>query len=216
MTDSFMLATRIPMTREDFELWLDTPAPGRDAIANPEAMFDGWFWDGRVADSEWESADVGRTPREFFAERVQEACAGTSTACVVVYSEGALEAYLFDVGYVTERVHTALLLFAAAVGLESAAEESRVLFWAETSGSLREADWRGWLSVLSVGKEGARFPGVVDLSGAVDGLRAVEERFFAMVERLAEDEESWDWDSALLFHTDTPRDQSFVDPGVLA
>ncbi|WP_431967384.1 hypothetical protein [Nocardia sp. bgisy134] len=216
MTDSFMLATRIPMSREGFERWLDTPAPGPDAIANPEAMFDGWFWDGRRAGSEWESAVVGRTPRRFFAGRVRESCAGRPHDTVLLHRDGALEAYLFHLGYVESSVHTALLMFAAAGAFRTEPGEDAVLFWAETSGGLPDPDWDGWLSVLSVGDSGARFSGAIDLTAAVTGLRPVENRFFGMVERLAEEEESWGDDSDGPYRTAAPRDPSFVDPAVLA
>ena len=90
-----------------------------------------------------------------------------------------------------------------------------MLFWAETGGNLRDAD-DGWLAVLSVGKSEARFVSERDLTDTVAGLRPVESRFFDMIERLGEEEESWDWESGRDFHTATPRDPAFVDPAVLA
>ncbi|MGW1714841.1 hypothetical protein [Streptomyces sp. NPDC002156] len=36
-----------------------------------------------------------------------------------------------------------------------------------------------------------------------------------MVERLSDEEESWDWDSDEESHTNTPRDPAFTDPSVL-
>ncbi|WP_283137439.1 hypothetical protein [Rhizohabitans arisaemae] len=215
MSDSFMLATRIPMTREGFERWLDTPAPDPGAIANPGDMFDGWFWNGRRADTEWGSAEVGVTPRDFFGGLVVRACSGASSVGVLLHREDALEAYLFHLGYAESTVHTALLMFAAAGAFKSEPAEDTVLFWAEAGGSLRDARWDGWLAVLSVGKDGARFTGTVDLADPIAGLRSVEDRFFAMVDRLAEEEESWDSDSGAPYRTDTPRDPAFTDPAVL-
>ncbi|MCX5166591.1 hypothetical protein [Streptomyces antibioticus] len=42
---SFMLATRIPMSRDGFDEWLRTPLPGPDIIENPSAMYTGWAVD---------------------------------------------------------------------------------------------------------------------------------------------------------------------------
>ncbi|WP_067828527.1 hypothetical protein [Actinomadura kijaniata] len=220
MSDGFMVATRIAMTREGFDRWLDTPAPGPDAIANPGGMFDGWFWDGRRADTAWRNAAVGVTPRDFFAERVGRTGSGTPEMSVLLYREGALEAYLFGLGYVEREVHTALLMFAAAGAFKTEPAPDAVLFWAETGGGLREPDWRGWLAVLSVGKDLSRFTPASGLPPAgladpITALRPVEDRFFRLVECLGEEEESWDWESGEPFTTTTPRDELFVDPEVL-
>ncbi|GAA1548072.1 hypothetical protein GCM10009678_33390 [Actinomadura kijaniata] len=217
MSDGFMVAARIAMTREGFDRWLDTPAPGPDAIANPGEMFDGWFWDGRRADTGWRNAAVGVTPRDFFAERVRRVGSGAS---VLLYREGALEAYLFDVGYVEREVHTALLMFAAAGAFKTEPASDAVLFWAEAGGGLREPDWRGWLAVLSVDEDLSRFTPAsglprAALADSIAALRPVEDRFFQLVERLGEEEESWDWESGEAFTTTTPRDELFVDPEVL-
>lgn len=93
MPDSFLVATRIPMSREGFERWLDAPAPGLGAIANPAAMFDGWFWHGDRRD-DWSAPEL--TPRAFFADRVEQACAGKPATTILLHRDGALEAYLFD------------------------------------------------------------------------------------------------------------------------
>ncbi|MFF3378059.1 hypothetical protein ACFYXF_34550 [Streptomyces sp. NPDC002680] len=215
MSDSFMVAARIPMSREGFEAWLGTPVPGLGRIANPADMFDGWLWNGRRADTEWNSVDAETTPREYFAERVDDACSAKSSDGVLLYRDGALEAYLFHLGYDEWSVHTALLVFAAAGEFKSEPGDDTVLFWAETGANLWPADADGWLAVLSVGRSEARFVDARDLTDVVAGLRPVESRFFEMVERLAEEEESWDWDSGEKFRTDTPRDPAFTDPSVL-
>ncbi|MFF5965103.1 hypothetical protein ACFY64_15460 [Streptomyces collinus] len=131
----------------------------------------------------------GITRREFFSEKIDDDCSGESAGL--------------------------LLMFAAAGEFKSEAAEDTVLFWAETGGNLREADADGWLAVLSVGKNGARFVSERDLTGTVAALRPVESRFFDMIERLSEEEEG-DSESGHDFHTDTPRDPAFVDPSVLA
>ncbi|MEU1185289.1 hypothetical protein ABZ464_48315 [Streptomyces sp. NPDC005820] len=89
------------------------------------------------------------------------------------------------------------------------------MFWAETGARLLAADDDGWLAVLSVGRDGARFVDARDLTDAVAGLRPVENLFFDMIERLTEEEESWDGDSGRAFRTGTPRDPAFTDPSAL-
>ncbi|GAB3831447.1 hypothetical protein ACFPIJ_29875 [Dactylosporangium cerinum] len=38
---SYLLATRMPMSRAGFEAWLNAPLPGLDVIENPAAMWTG-------------------------------------------------------------------------------------------------------------------------------------------------------------------------------
>ncbi|MFC8531716.1 hypothetical protein [Nocardia sp. NPDC057227] len=215
MSDSFLLATRIPMTRESFERWLDTPIPAPAAIADPDAMFDGWFWDGKRAADAWRAATPGGTAREFFAECVAGAAAGSPVSCVLTHEGGALQVYLCDLmGYLESFVHTALLAFVAAGALAADDGRHQVLFWAETAGNLPGPEWPGWLAVLTVGRGGAHFVAEAELTAAIAGLRPVEERFGALVERMAESEESWDGEGE--YGTAAPLDPRFVDPAVLA
>ncbi|MFC8047381.1 hypothetical protein [Nocardia sp. NPDC057353] len=214
MSDSFLLATRIPMARADFERWLDTPIPAPAAIADPDAMFDGWYWDGRRAADAWQAATPEVTVREFFAGCVTGAAAGSPVSCVLTHEDGALRMYLCDLmGYLESFVHTALLALAAAGLLASDDARHPVLFWAETAGNLPGPEWPGWLAVLTVGRDGARFVAEADLAAAIAWLRPLEERFFALVERMAESEESWD--GAGEYGTAAPLDPRFVDPAVL-
>ncbi|MEV0247026.1 hypothetical protein AB0H76_10605 [Nocardia sp. NPDC050712] len=204
MSDSFLLATRIPMSRNEFEQWLDTPVPEPSVIANPEAMFDGWYWDGKPAD--WAQAEADATPREYFAD-----CAGESPylTYIVLYRDGALEAYLMHFGFCESNVYTALLMFAAAGRCSTA--PATVLFWAETSGALREPDWRGWLATLTVGPDGARFEANRELAATIAALRPVEERFFELVGRMAVVEETGDPDYSGVY-----REPRFLDPAFQA
>ncbi|MFI5915670.1 hypothetical protein [Dactylosporangium sp. NPDC051541] len=204
MSDSFLVAARVPMSRTAFERWLDTPLPGRSAIANPDAMFDGWYWHGQSAPEDWDEAAEGRTVREWLSERVEDACT-SSSATILRYRDEAVEAYLFDVGYYPAAVQAALLAFAAT----EPAREALVLFWAETGGSLWKPDDEGWMAALEVAPTGARFVGRGDLTPTVAGLRRVEAEFFAMIERVAEDEERWDPDSQVEFRTSVPLE--YVD-----
>jgi hypothetical protein len=211
-----MVAARIPMSREGFEAWLRTPVEDLGGISNPAEMFDGRLWDGRRAEDEWDAAGVGATPGEYFAERVEDSCGGNEECGVLLHRDGALEVYLFHLGYSRRSVHTALLMLAAAGGFKSGSADDTVLFWAEAGATLLPADADGWLAVLSVGTDGARFVPARDLTDVVAGLRPAENRFFDLVERLSEESEDWDWESGEQFGTRTPRDPAFTDPAVLA
>ncbi|MCG8923009.1 hypothetical protein [Lentzea sp. CC55] len=216
MSDSFLVAARIPLSREGFEAWLRTPVEDLGVISNPGAMFDGWFWGGRDREPDWDSAGVGTTPGQYFAERVDDSCGGNEECGVVLHRDGALEVYLFHLGYSAWSIHTALLVLAAAGRFQAEDAEGAVLFWAETGANLLPADSRGWLSVLSVGGDGARFVASRDLTEVVAALRPAESRFFELVERLAGESEEFDWESGEEFRTETPRDPAFTDPAVLA
>lgn len=186
MSDTFVVAARIPLGRAAFERWLGTPAPGPEVIENHGAMYEGWFWDGKTPD--WRQVEEGITPREYFADRVGEDAGGAT--CVLRYRAGALEAYLMRFGFCESDIHTVLVMLAAAGRSSAEAAPSTVLFWAETSGGMFAADSDGWLATLSVGADGARFTTDRDLTATIAQLRAAEASCFALIERLAEAEES--------------------------
>lgn len=212
MSDTFLLAARVPMSREGFDRWLDTPAPGHAAIANPAAMFDGRYWDGQSVDGLWDAA--GATPREFFGGLVEQACDGGPQSTVLLHRDGALEAYLLRFGFAEDHVRTALLMFAGTGPVMAGPGDGTVLFWAETGANMLAADDDGWLSVLSIGAAGSRFVASADLAAPVAALRPVENLLFALIERLGDEEDEWDADAGP-YRTETPRDPAFVDPAVL-
>ncbi|MEU0540392.1 hypothetical protein [Nocardia sp. NPDC005978] len=208
MSDTFVVAARIPMGRDAFERWLETPAPEPAVIENAGAMFDGWFWDGKAAD--WGQAEVGVTPREYFADCFGEDTGGLTY--VLTYRDGALEAYLMHFGFCESNIYTALLMLAAAGRMSASDAPSTVLFWAETSGSMFAADSTGWLATLSVGTAGARFAADLDLTRTIADLRVAEGSYFDLLVRLAEAEESTGESSS----TAIARDPRYVDAAVLA
>ncbi|WP_020520211.1 hypothetical protein [Catelliglobosispora koreensis] len=71
MSDSFLVAACIPMSRTGFEQWLDTPSDPR-AISNPAEMFNGWYWADKEVTDEWSHVAKNMTPRQYFATRVAE------------------------------------------------------------------------------------------------------------------------------------------------
>ncbi|WP_280395602.1 hypothetical protein [Nocardia brasiliensis] len=211
MSDTFVVAARIPMGREAFEQWLTTPAPGTAAIENPGAMYDRWFWDGKTPD--WRQAESGVTPREYFADCFGEDAGGLTY--VLRYRAGALEAYLMHFGFCESNIYTALVMLATAGRLSSSAAPSTVLFWAETSGSMFAADSNGWLATLSVGIDGARFAADIDLTATIAQLRPAEASYFDLLTRLAEVQEAAGGEGESSFAA-IARDPRFVDAAVLA
>lgn len=206
VSDTFVVAGRIPMERKGFEQWLEMPVPGVEVIENRGAMYDRWFWDGKVPD--WGQVEEGVTVREYFADCFGEDVGGLTY--VVRYREGALEVYLMHFGFCESNVYTALVMLAAAGRLSSEAAPSVVLFWAETSGSMFSADSDAWLATLSVGVEGARFVAGIDLAGTVAQLRAAEASYFELLGQLAEVEESVGADGDSRFAA-IGRDPRYVD-----
>ncbi|MEV6102581.1 hypothetical protein [Nocardia sp. NPDC051981] len=211
MSDTFVVAARIPMRRAEFEQWLETPAPGPEAIENHGAMYDGWFWDGKTPD--WRQAERGLTPREHFADCFGEDTGGLTY--VLRYREGALEAYLMHFGFCESNIYTALVMLSAAGPSSSEGTPSVVLFWAETSGSMFAADSDAWLATLSVGVDGARFVADLDLTATVAELRAAEASYFDLLAQLAEVEESVGAECESRLAT-IARDPRYVDAAVLA
>ncbi|MGW4844317.1 hypothetical protein [Nocardia brasiliensis] len=211
MSDTFVVAARIPMGREVFEQWLLTPAPGPEVIENAGAMYEGWFWDGKTPD--WRQAASGVTPREYFADCFGEDTGGLTY--VLRYRAGALEAYLMHFGFCASNIYTALVMLAAAGRLSSETAPSTVLFWAETSGSMFAADSNGWLATLSAGIDGARFVADIDLTATIAELRPAEASYFDLLTRLAEVQEAVGGEGESSFAA-IARDPRFVDAAVLA
>lgn len=133
---SFMLATRIPMSREGFDEWLRTPLPGLGIIENPSAMYTGWAVDG--ADPDWDltglaahypaaaaavRADRTRTPRDLLAPRAAQGFT------LLRHRGEALEAYLYDYHGDETSTQTALLMLAGAGRFAHPGTGAPVMYW---------------------------------------------------------------------------------------
>ena len=227
MSDTFVIAARIHMEREDFEAWLAAPAPGLAAIANLGEMFTGWFWDGKPNDlKDWERHAGGTTPRQFFARRVERSCAYEAPLMSVLrYRDRALEAYFIQQGYNTDQVHTGLLLLAGAAAYKTDSSDDLVLFWAEAGGLLLDADDKGWLSVMAVSADGARF---VQRNGTGDRESVSPAALAAAIQPLTQAQESLhDMNAVMLddqtaclragtpLRSEAPGLPLYVDPAIL-
>lgn len=227
MSDTFAVAARIHMEREDFEGWLAAPAPGLTAIANLGEMFAGWFWDGRPNDpKDWERYAGSTTARQFFARRVERSCAYAAPLMTVLrYRDRALEAYLIQQDYDIIQIHTGLLLLAGAAAYKTDSSDDLVLFWAEAGGLLLDADDKGWLSVMAVSADGARF---VRRTGTDDRESVSTTALAAAIQSLTPAQESLhDMDAAMLddqtaclragtpLRSEAPGLPLYVDPAIL-
>ncbi|MGV9313823.1 hypothetical protein ACWDR0_16780 [Streptomyces sp. NPDC003691] len=133
---SFMLAARIPMSREGFEEWLRTPLPGLDIIENPSAMYTGWAADGTAPD--WDltgiaarypqavagiRADLAKTPGQLLAPRAADG------GDLLRHRDGALEVYLYDYHGEETSTRTQLLMLAGAGRFTPPGTEAPVMYW---------------------------------------------------------------------------------------
>ncbi|WP_426512451.1 hypothetical protein ACPPVO_18590 [Dactylosporangium sp. McL0621] len=163
---SYMLAARMPMSREAFETWLDEPAPGPEAI-------------GGATPGGWAPPAAPATARQRLAARAAD---GFTLAR---HREGMLELYLYDYHEDWDATQTELLLLAAAG--RRAEAESAILFW---GGSLYPDLPLGGdepIAVLLAGPDGARFTDRYRLSAVLDHLRPVEAAFLAAAGTNGED-----------------------------
>lgn len=133
---SFMLATRIPMSRGGFDEWLRTPLPGLNIIENPSAMYAGWASDG--TDPDWGlteiaahypsalagiRADRDRTPLQLLAPRAAQGLT------LLRHRDEALEAYLYDYHGEQTGAQTCLLMLAGAGRFAHPGTETPVMYW---------------------------------------------------------------------------------------
>ncbi|MDI1463090.1 hypothetical protein QEZ54_19105 [Catellatospora sp. KI3] len=184
---SFMLATRVPMSRTGFEAWLDTPPPSLDVIENPAAMWTGWAAAGDAAD--WDltafadsphivaamRADQRKTPRELLTDRVK------TGGCVARHRDEALELYLYDYHADFYRTRTELLMLAGA-GRYADVGAHPVLFWGGNVYADLPIAGDPPLSVLVVSRAGAHFVDRYPIDALVESLRPIEAAFLARYE----------------------------------
>ncbi|WP_432988367.1 hypothetical protein [Dactylosporangium sp. CA-233914] len=198
---SYMVATRIPMSRAGFDSWLTTPLPGLDVIENPRDMWRGWALDGQDAD--WEFAAIAdspaavagfredrrRTPVELLAAR---AATGFTLAR---HREQALEIYLYDYHADVYNTQTELLMLAGAGRFADA--EGAVMYWGGNVYPDLPIDGDEPLAVLLAGADGARFAGRYPVDRLIEQLRPVEAAFLGAVVDSGDENIGWD-DSEML------------------
>ncbi|WP_327002895.1 hypothetical protein OHA72_48705 [Dactylosporangium sp. NBC_01737] len=205
MSYTFVTAARIVMPREGFESWLDAPVASGTVIENPAEMFAGWYWGDREGEADWSDAETGQTARQLLAERV----ASPEAMTVLRYRNGALEAYLWTVGYsgFWETPARQLLLMLAGAGAFKADDtEDYVLFWEDAGGMLPERNEDALLALLAAGRRRVRFAGKRPLADILGRLKPVEEAFHELAEALDDDDPQ---PSAVLL------DPTYIDPAVL-
>ncbi|MEV4134990.1 hypothetical protein AB0J72_22790 [Dactylosporangium sp. NPDC049742] len=192
---SYMVATRMPMSRAGFDDWLVAPLPGLDVIANPAAMWTGWAIDG--AGTDWDLADLAgypaavagiraaraRTPLELLAARA----AGGFT--LARHRDDALEIYLYDYHGDVYSTQTDLLMLAGAGRFADAG--APVLHWGGDVYPDLPLGGDQPLAVLLVDRDGARFTDRHPVGALIESLRPVEAAFLAAAPVDGEDA-GWD------------------------
>ncbi|WP_326557355.1 hypothetical protein [Micromonospora sp. NBC_01796] len=212
---TFVTAARIPMPRTGFDSWLDVPIASAAVIENPADMFVGWYWGDREGQADWTDAETDLTPRELLAGRVAASCAvnGDGVLTVLRYRDGALEAYLWTVGYpgVWETAARRLLLMLAGAGaVKDDGPDGYVLFWEDAAGMLPRRDQDSPLALLTVNNSRVRFVGKRPLADLLAEPEPVEDAFAELAEALDEDLDVEDAQDSV-----APLDPRYIESAVL-
>ncbi|MBZ3903938.1 hypothetical protein [Streptomyces griseiscabiei] len=181
---SFMLATRIPMSRDGFDAWLRTPLPDLGVIENPSEMYTGWALDG--TDPDWHltglaagypqavaavRADRTRTPLDLLAPRAAEGYH------LIRHRDEALEVYLYDYHGEATTTRTALLMLAGAGRFAHPGAEAPVLYWGGHAYPGLPMNIDEPLAVLLVGTARSRFVATHPFDTLIADLTPVETDF---------------------------------------
>ena len=173
MSDSFVIAARLPLAKKKVTAWLRTPWPESLALS---AMFEGRAWDGREGPS-WTPKGKAKpkTVRHFFASVADGVCEGHG-GLVLAWDGRAKCVWLhqLSVGFDEARIAGAFIALSAAAPHLAAKKSVDAILTAEPSGRL-DAD--GVLAVMQVDTGGIRFD--ADAAPIVKALAPVEERFVA-------------------------------------
>lgn len=183
---SYMLATRMPMSREGFDAWLAAPLAGLDVIANPDELWRGWAADGAKPDWDLTELDRTRTPLELLAARA----AGGFT--LARHHDRALEIYLYDYHPDVHGTLTGLLMLAGAGRFADGDADTPVLYWGGDVYPGLPFDDHSVLSVLLVGRTAARFTARYPFAALTARLLPVEEAFLGAVVDPEGDDPGWD------------------------
>ncbi|MBO7936760.1 hypothetical protein JTP77_012580 [Streptomyces sp. S9] len=183
---SFMLATRIPMSRNGFDEWLRTPLPGLDIIENPSAMYRGWAVDG--AHPDWDltetAAHYPRAAAGIRADRTKSplhllAPRATQGFNLLRYREEALEVYLYDYHGEETSTQTDLLMLAGAGRFAQPGTEAPVLYWGGDIYPGLPLPGDAPLAVMLVTDTRARFVDTYPLDALITELTPIEADFLA-------------------------------------
>ncbi|WP_326559165.1 hypothetical protein [Micromonospora sp. NBC_01796] len=216
MSFTFVTAARISMPRKGFDSWLDVPITSAAVIENPADTFVGWYWGDREGQADWGDTETDLTPRQLLAGRVAASCTanGDEVLTVLRYRDGALEAFLWTVGYSgawETTVRRLLLMLAGAAEVKDDGPDDYVLFWEDAVGMLPRRDPDSPLALLAVSKGRVRFVGKRPLVELLAELKPAEDAFADLAEALDEDLDVEDPQDSVV-----PLDPQYVDPAVLS
>jgi hypothetical protein len=194
---SFMLAARIPMSRDGFDEWLRTPLPLLDIIENPSTMYSGWASHG--VDPDWDltafadypaalaeiRADRGKTPLQLLAARAAQ------KFTLVRHHGHALEVYLYDYHSAAYSTQTELLMLAGAGRFAHGDTEAPVMYW---GGDVHPGLPMGGppLAVMMVSTARSWFVANYPIDTLIADLRSVETDFLAAAVDQGDENVGWD------------------------
>lgn len=184
---SFMLASRIPMSRYGFDEWLRTPMPCLDIIENPSAMYAGWAIDGAAPD--WDLAETAahypqavagiradreKTPLQLVAPRAAQGFD------LLRHRNEALEVYLYDYHGEETSTQTQLLMLAGAGRFAQPGTEAPVMYWGGDVDPGLPMPGDEPLAIMLVTDTGVRFVDTYRLDTLIADLTRIETDFLTV------------------------------------
>jgi hypothetical protein len=208
MSETFNVAAVLPMARDAYERWLDSPFAGPSAFADWSAMYRGWYWDD--VEPPAPPPDAGApTPRAWLRGYAEAAVREQLQICLAVHRD---DQFLLYIGEIMGPAHAvsqcALALARSAAPFVSA--PGYAAYWAETSGRLVKPE--AMLAMCTIAPAGSHFatPDALGVaaSQAIETLRPVDELLSTLIDELSDREDSGP-------NSDVFLAPQFVDPAIL-
>lgn len=155
MSDSFIVAGKLALSRDEYDRWLASPAPGPASLTDWNAMYAGWSWDGKRPSGAWrEKGTVEAT-----LSRVLSWAATDPWIVLLRYEDGVFRfVVVCAMGPVDTAAEELVATFRSASAFKSDGVDW-VLYWSEPSGLF---DFSGMLSVARVAPGQSAFVATAD------------------------------------------------------
>ncbi len=112
MSDTFIVAAKLRLSKKAVSSGLRSPFPSRDVIPNRDQMFDGWYWNGKSPIG-WDQVSTSRLVKHRFA-RIADFCVDSESESTVAFYNGKKKAvfiYHMMIDYSPASVCETLKLF---------------------------------------------------------------------------------------------------------
>lgn len=204
MSDTFIVAASLPMTREAYEQWLDAPLPAPNAFDDWSAMYKGWYWENVTPTNP--SDDPGATTaRDWIKGFANGGIKSQLSICLAVHQDDHLRFYASELmGPLHDRAQEALSMLRAASAFVTA--PGYAAYWAETGGRLVEP--KALLSLCAIDGEGSRFVprAAVDADAAIEMLQPVDDLYCELIDAMGEESSSP--------RSEVFMSERFIDPAI--